>query len=80
MKGVVRMKRFLSLFLCLCIAWTGLSFAMAEDEEPESQDPELEEVGQAALSAEQLKEMEELDEEVSMPRVTGSVSLVKAIR
>ena len=34
MKGVVRMRRFLCGFLCLCLLWTGLCFgAAAEDAE-----------------------------------------------
>ena len=33
MKGVVRMKRFLCGFLCLCFLWTGISLAFAEDDE-----------------------------------------------
>ena len=73
MKGVVRMKRFVCWTLCLCLLWAGFGFALAENEEPDTGDPELEEVGQADLTDEQMREMEELDEAVSMPRVTGKV-------
>ncbi len=61
MKGVVRMRRFLCGFLCLCLLWTGLCFgAAAEDAEAE-------------LTEEELEEIRKLDEEVTEERVTGRV-------
>ena len=63
MKGVVRMKRFLCGFLCLCLLWTGISLAFAEDDE---EDPGL---------IDELidEENEEIEQTRSTGRVTGKV-------
>lgn len=60
------MKRFVCGILCLVLLWTGFSFAAAEEEGLES----LEELG---LTEEEIRELEELDQEVTYERVTGKV-------
>ena len=70
MKGEMRMKRFLCGLLCLCLLWTGMSLAAAE----EDTDPEgLENLDDLGLSEEELREIEELDSEEPMERVIGKV-------
>ena len=64
MKGVVRMKRFLCGFLCLCFLWTGISLAFAEDDE---ENPSLID----ELIDEENEEIEQTGS--STGRVTGKV-------
>ena len=64
------MKRLLCGFLCLCMLWTGIGFAAAEEE---AEDYEEDTVDKDELSEELLRELEELDEEVTTERVTGKV-------
>ena len=69
-KGVERMKRFVCGFLCLCLLWTGLSFAAAENEEI----PDIPEIPEeTGLSEEEIEEIEELDADEPIERVTGKV-------
>ena len=68
-KGVERMKRFVCGFLCLCLLWTGLSFAAAEEENPgDAVIPE-----ETGISEEELEEIQELDADEPIERVTGKV-------
>jgi hypothetical protein len=69
-KGVERMKRFVCGFLCLCLLWTGLSFAAAENEEIPSAEVIPEESG---LSEDEIEEIMELDADEPIERVTGKV-------
>ena len=71
-KGVVRMKRFVCGILCLCMLWTGIA-AAAEDEESIDSTEGLENIDDLELSAAELQEIEELDQEAPVERVTGKV-------
>ena len=61
------MKRFVCGILCLILLWTGFSFAAAEEEEG------LESLEDLGLTEEELRELEELDQDVAYERVTGKV-------
>ena len=71
MKGDVRMKRFLSLWLCLCLVMGGLCYALAEED-----DEDIGPLGEdeTEITKEEEDEIKRLDEEDdSMYEVTGKV-------
>ena len=70
------MRRFLCGLMCLCLLCTGISFAVAEDDEiPEipGESGEAEAAEEAGLSEEEIEEVLELDADEPIERVTGKV-------